>query len=233
VVRDNLLFTFSSHEDRRAMADATLIAERRPAAGKGPAGRIRREGLVPAVVYGLGADNVSVSVSSRELVHILSGGSGTNTLITLKIDGADELAIARQIQRHPVKGTVMHVDFVRVRADQTIQAEIPVHLVGEAEGAVRGGVLEQLVHTLTVEAKPSDFPPSIEHDVTAIEIGGQVYVRDLTVPAGVTVLQNGDDLVAQISAPRVAEVPEGAEGEVAEGAVAEGAAPAAEAPPEE
>jgi large subunit ribosomal protein L25 len=233
VVRDNLLFTFSSHEDRRAMADATLIAERRPAAGKGPAGRIRREGLVPAVVYGLGADNVSVSVSSRELVHILSGGSGMNTLITLKIDGTDELAIARQIQRHPVKGSVMHVDFVRVRADQTIQAEIPVHLVGEAEGAVRGGVLEQLVHTLTVEAKPSDFPPSIEHDVTAIEIGGQVYVRDLTVPAGVTVLQNGDDLVAQISAPRVAEVPEGAEGEVAEGAVAEGAAPAAEAPPEE
>ncbi len=215
------------------MADATLIAERRPAAGKGPAGRIRREGLVPAVVYGLGADNVSVSVSSRELVHILSGGSGMNTLITLKIDGTDELAIARQIQRHPVKGSVMHVDFVRVRADQTIQAEIPVHLVGEAEGAVRGGVLEQLVHTLTVEAKPSDFPPSIEHDVTAIEIGGQVYVRDLTVPAGVTVLQNGDDLVAQISAPRVAEVPEGAEGEVAEGAVAEGAAPPAEAPPEE
>jgi large subunit ribosomal protein L25 len=156
-----------------------------------------------------------------------------NTLITLKIDGTDELAIARQIQRHPVKGSVMHVDFVRVRADQTIQAEIPVHLVGEAEGAVRGGVLEQLVHTLTVEAKPSDFPPSIEHDVTAIEIGGQVYVRDLTVPAGVTVLQNGDDLVAQISAPRVAEVPEGAEGEVAEGAVAEGAAPPAEAPPEE
>jgi large subunit ribosomal protein L25 len=233
VVRDNLLFTFSSQEDRRDMADATLIAERRPAAGKGPAGRIRREGLVPAVVYGLGADNVSVSVSSRELVHILSGGSGMNTLITLQIDGTDELAIARQIQRHPVKGTVMHVDFVRVRADQTIQAEIPVHLVGEAEGAVRGGVLEQLVHTLTVEAKPSDFPPSIEHDVTAIEIGGQVYVRDLTVPAGVTVLQNGDDLVAQISAPRVAEVPEGAEGEVAEGAVAEGAAPAAEAPPEE
>jgi len=154
-VRDNLLFAFSSHEDRRAMADATLIAERRPAAGKGPAGRIRREGLVPAVVYGLGDDNVSVSVSSRELIHILSGGSGMNTLITLKIDGADELAIARQIQRHPVKGTVMHVDFVRVRADQTIQAEIPVHLTGEAEGAVRGGILEQLVHTLTVEAKPS------------------------------------------------------------------------------
>src|SRR4051812_20669025 len=215
------------------MADATLIAQRRPAAGKGPAGRVRREGLIPAVVYGLGSENVSVSVSQRELAHVLSGGAGLNTLITLNIDGTDELAIARQLQRHPVRGNVIHVDFVRVRADQTIQAEIPVHLAGEAEGAVRGGVLEQLVHTLTVEAKPSDFPPSVEHDVSALEIGGQIYVRDLTVPQGVTVLQNGDDLVAQISAPRVAEVEEGAEAEAVEGAVAEGAAPPAEAPPEE
>lgn len=211
------------------MADATLIAQRRTESGKGPSGRVRVEGLVPAVVYGLGVDNVSVAVSQRELVHILSGGSGMNTLITLSIDGTEELAIARELQRHPVKGNVIHVDFVRVRADQTIQAEIPVHLTGEAEGAVRGGVLEQLVHTLTVEAKPSDFPPAIEHDVSALEIGGQVYVRDLTVPNGVTVLQNPDELVAQISAPRVAEAGAG-EGEGAEGATAEGGAAAAEAP---
>jgi large subunit ribosomal protein L25 len=104
------------------MADATLIAERRPARGKRPAGRIRRDGLVPAVVYGLGAENVPVSVSQRELVHILSGGSGMNTLITLDIDGTRELAIARELQRHPVRGNVIHVDFVRVRADQTIQS---------------------------------------------------------------------------------------------------------------
>jgi large subunit ribosomal protein L25 len=210
------------------MADATLIAQRRPESGKGPAGRVRMEGLVPAVVYGLGNENVSVSVSQRELVHILSGGSGMNTLITLNIDGTEELAIARELQRHPVKGNVIHVDFVRVRADQTIQAEIPVHLTGEAEGAVRGGVLEQLVHTLTVEAKPADFPPAIEHDVSALQIGGQVYVRDLTTPPGVTVLQNADELVAQISAPRVAEA--AAEGEGGEAAPAEGGAAPAEAP---
>jgi len=207
------------------MADATLTAVRRSAAGKGPAGRVRREGLVPAVVYGLGADNVSVSVSQRELVHILSGGSGMNTLITLNIDGTEELAIARQLQRHPVKGNVIHVDFVRVRADQTIQAEIPVRLTGDAEGATRGGVLEQLVHTLTVEARPGDLPGAIEYDVSALLIGGQVYVRDLAIPAGVTVLQDADELVAQISAPRVAEAAEGgAEG--AEGAAEGGAAPA-------
>src|SRR5215813_6362457 len=210
------------------MADVTLTAQRRTVGGKRPAGRVRREGLVPAVVYGLGSDNVSVSVSSRELLHILSGATGMNTLITLNIEGTNELALARQLQRHPVKGTLLHVDFVRVRADQTMQAEIPVHLTGDAEGVARGGVLEQLVHTLTVEAKPSDFPPSIEHDIAALEIGGQVYVRDLVVPSGVTVLQNEDDLVGQISAPRVAEAEEGVEGEAAEGAPAAegGAAPA-------
>lgn len=212
------------------MADATLTALRRSESGKGPAGRVRREGLIPAVVYGLGTETVSVSVSQRELAHVLSGGAGLNTLITLNIDGTEELAIARQLQRHPVKGNVIHVDFVRVRADQTIQAEIPVHLTGDAEGAQRGGVLEQLVHTLTVEAKPSDFPPAIEIDVSALEIGGQIYVRDLAIPRGVTVLQNGDDLVAQISAPRVAEVAEGVEGEAVEGAPAEAGAAPAEAP---
>src|SRR3954451_13039759 len=208
------------------MADATLIAHPRPAAGKGPAGRVRREGLVPAVVYGLGADNVSVSVSQRELVHILSGGSGMNTLITLNIDGTEELAIARQLQRHPVKGNVIHVDFVRVRADQTIQAEIPVHLVGEAEGAVRGGVLEQLVHTLTVEALPRDVPTEIEYDVSALEIGSAVHVSDLAIPSSVAVLQAPEDLVAQISAPRVAEEAAPAEGEAAEGEGAAAAPPA-------
>src|SRR5262245_18315552 len=216
------------------MADVTLTAERRSASGKGPAGRVRREGLVPAVVYGLGSDSVSVSVSSRELLHILSGATGMNTLITLEIDGKSELALARQLQRHPMKGTLLHVDFVRVRADQTIQAEVPVHFTGDAEGVARGGVLEQLVHTLTVEAKPSDFPPSIEHDISALEIGGQVYVRDLAVPPGVTVLQSEEDLVGQISAPRVAEEEEVAEGEAAEGApAAEAGAAPAETPPAE
>src|SRR5258708_17119330 len=183
------------------MADATLIAERRTEAGKGPAGRIRTKGLVPAIVYGRGADNVSVAVSQRELVHIISGGSGMNTLITLNIDGTEQLAIARELQRHRVRGNVIHVDFVRVRADQTIQAEIPVHLVGEAEGAVRGGVLEQLVHTLTVEAKPSDFPPSIEHDVSALELGGPGDGRARLVPPGGARRPARAAAVAGVSAP--------------------------------
>src|SRR5262245_56622009 len=101
------------------MADVTLEAQRRTARGKGPAGRIRREGLVPAVVYGLGEESVPVTVSSRELTHILAGEAGANTLITLRVDVGSQLTLARQIQRHPVKHTLVHVDFVRLRADQT------------------------------------------------------------------------------------------------------------------
>jgi|SRR5438045_2057715 len=203
------------------MADATLTAELRTAGGTRPAGRLRRQGLVPAVVYGLGQESVPVAVSSRELAHILSGASGSNTLITLRVDGKEQLALARQIQRNPTKGTLVHVDFIRVRADQTIQAEIPVHLVGDPEGVQRGGVLEQMVHTLTVEARPGDLPPSIEFDASALEIGDDVRVHQLPVAPGVTVLQDADELVAHVSAPRVAE--EAAEGEAAEGEAGEAA----------
>lgn len=185
------------------MSDATLTAERRNALGKGGAGRERREGRVPAVVYGLGGENVPVSVGARELAHALSGPSGANTLITLRLDGGEELALARQIQRNPLKGSITHVDFVRVRADQTVQAEVPLHLTGDAEGVSRGGVLEQALHQILVEARPSELPTSIDVDVTTLMIGDTVHVRDMAVPAGVVVLQDGDALVAQISAPRV------------------------------
>lgn len=206
------------------MADALLQAQIRDTAGKGPAGRVRREGLVPAVVYGLGENTVSVTVSSRDLSHILSGASGANTLITLQVDGRDQLALARQIQRHPIKGTLLHVDFVRVRADQTIQADVPVRLVGSAEGVQRGGVLEQLVHALTVEALPTNVPVEFEIDISALEIGGSVRVSDISVPAGVALRNEPEDLIAQIAAPRVAEEAAPTEGEAVEGA--EGAAPA-------
>jgi large subunit ribosomal protein L25 len=216
------------------MPDATLTAKPRPEHGSRPAGRLRRNGLVPAVVYGLGADTVSVCVGARDLQHILAGESGANTVITLRIDGdgGEQLALARQIQRHPVKGTLLHVDFVRIRADQTVTAEVPLHLEGEAEGVKNGGLLEQALFSLSVEALPADLPPAIAHDVSALEIGGQVHVRDLTVPATVTVTTDADELVVQVVQPRGLDLPEEAEAaegeEAAEGAEGESAAAASE-----
>jgi large subunit ribosomal protein L25 len=202
------------------MSEATLIAELRQERGKRPAGRFRREGRVPAVVYGLQSDAQSVTVPERELVHILSGAAGANTLITLKVDGTDQLALARELQRDPVKGKVLHVDFVRVRADQTVTAEVPLHLTGDAEGVALGGILEQALFTITIEALPRDIPTAIEHDVSALGMGDQLRVRDLAVPAGVTVQLDEEELVAQVAVPRgteEAEAAEGAEGEAAEG----------------
>jgi large subunit ribosomal protein L25 len=213
------------------MSDATLIAQKRTETGSGVARRIRRDGGVPAVVYGLDAGTDSVTVPARELDHILHSASGYNTLITLQVDGGKQLALARQVHRHPVKGTVIHVDFVRVRADQTIEAEVPIQFVGEAEGVRNGGLFEQSLFAVTVEALPGDIPNAFEHDISAMVIGDAIHVGDLTVPAGVTVLQEADAVVAHISLPRAAEEEEvAAEGEeVAEGAEGAEAAPTEDA----
>ncbi|HEV2309149.1 MAG TPA: 50S ribosomal protein L25, partial [Acidimicrobiia bacterium] len=197
--------------------EVILTAETRAERGSRPAGRLRRAGVVPAVVYGLGGDTVSVSVGSRDVTHILS--KGANTLITLRLAGDDQLTLARQVQRHPTRGDILHVDFVRVSTDVAVTAEVPLHLVGEPEGVRGGGLLEQLVFGLPIEARPQDIPTGIEADVSALEIGDQIRLSDLSLPPGVTPTIEADALIAQVVAPRVVEeeVAEPAEGEAAEG----------------
>src|SRR5690242_16348551 len=206
------------------MADTKLVAELRSDKGSRPAGRLRREDRLPGVVYGLGEDSVSVTVNAHQLGTILSSKTGANTLITLQIDGTDQLALARQIQRDAVRGSLVHVDFIRVRADQTIQAEVRIDLQGEPEGLSQGGMLEQMMHTLTVEGKPGQLPPEIVHDVSALELGDQLHVRDLSIPAGIVVVTDPEELIATISVPRGLEEEEAAaeEGEGEEGAEGEG-----------
>jgi large subunit ribosomal protein L25 len=206
------------------MADITLVAEQRPEKGSRPSGRLRRAGKVPAVVYGLDSDTLMVTVPARDLGHILSGESGANTLITLKVDGDDVLTLARQIQRHPTRGELMHVDFIRIRRDVAVSAEIPVHLVGEATGVRDGGLLEQLIFNLTIEAMPGNIPVSLEVDVSALAIGDQVRVSDVPLGEGVATQVEDDTVVAQVAAPRV--VTEEEEGELAEGEAGEAAAEA-------
>jgi len=204
------------------MPDTKLVAELRSDSGSRPAGRLRREGLLPGIVYGLGGESVSVTVSAHQLGNILSSRTGVNTLITLQIAGKDELALTRQVQRDAVKGTLIHVDFVRVRADQTIQAEVRLNLLGAPEGVSQGGMLEQLMHSLTVEGKPGQLPTEIEHDVTALVLGDQLRVADLVLPAGVLVTNDPDELIAMISVPRGLEAGEGeVAAEPVEGAEAE------------
>jgi large subunit ribosomal protein L25 len=214
------------------MAEEVLTAEPRPERGSRPAGRLRRAGRVPAVIYGLGGDTVPVTVPSREVTHILSHGA--NTLIRLRLVGDDQLTLARQVQRHPTRGDLVHLDFIRVRTDVAVSAEVALHLIGEPEGVRNGGLLEQLVFGLPIEAMPQDIPGSIEVEVAHLDIGDQFRLDEITLPAGVSATIEPDALIAQVVAPRVAEVAEVAEGEGEEGEAAEGeageGAPAAEAP---
>ena len=213
------------------MADITLVAEQRPEKGSRPSGRLRRAGKVPAVVYGLGIDTLMITVPARDLGHILAGESGANTLISLQVDGDDVLTLARQIQRHPTRGELMHVDFIRIRRDVAVSAEIPVHLVGEATGVRDGGLMEQLIFNLTIEAMPGNIPVSLEVDVSALAIGDQIHVRDVPLGEGVATQVEDDAVVAQVAAPRVAtedEEGEAIEGEEGEEGATEASAEAAE-----
>jgi large subunit ribosomal protein L25 len=197
--------------------DVVLIAEPRSERGTGPAGRLRRAGRLPAVVYGLGEDAASVTVPSHDLDLILA--KGVNSLITLRLDGTDLLALARQVQRDPVRGTLLHVDFVRVSVDVAITADVALILVGEPIGVRNGGLLDQQLFSIPVEAKPQDIPASIEIDVSALDLADQLRVADVPLPAGVVTTLESDTLLAAIAVPRglAGEGEEGEGGEAAEG----------------
>jgi large subunit ribosomal protein L25 len=167
--------------------------------------------MVPGTVYGHGTVPVSVAVEARELRTALSGEAGTNALLSLRAGGRTYLTLARELQRHPVRGTVTHVDFVIVRRDEVISAEVPVNLVGDAVEVAHGdGMVEQHLFTLTVRALPSDVPNVIELDVSGLTIGSSLRVADLLLPDGVAVEMDPEVTVVVGQPPRVevAEVPE-------------------------
>ncbi len=199
------------------MSDVKLSVEPRTLFGSGPSGRYRREGKVPATVYGLDSDPQSVLCNARELERILHGASGANTLITLNLGDGDALALARQIQRHATRGDLVHVDFVRISRTIAVTAEIPLHLEGEAPGSRQGGLLEQLLFSVTVEAMPGNIPNELVIDVSTLELGDQIHVSDLKVAAGVEIQQEAEALVAQVAIPRGLGDEEEGEGEEGEG----------------
>ena len=172
--------------------------------GSRPARRMRREGLVPGVLYGGGGDPVSFSVGARELRAALAA---RGAVLELSVDGARAVpAVLKDMQRHVVRGELVHVDLVRVRLDQPIQAAVAVVLHGaeEAPGVRDGGVLEHVTHSVQVEALPTSIPESIEHDVSEMVIGDTLLLSALTAPEGVTLLGELDEIViATLTPPRL------------------------------
>ena len=206
------------------MEEVSLVADVGRVKGSAQARRLRSHGKVPAVLYGHGIEPLSVAVDSRELRAALTSESGLNALISLDVGGKRHLAMARQLQRHPVRRSIDHVDFVIVRRDEVISAEVPVHLVGEAQEVERAdGLVEQQLFSLVVHAKPGDIPNAIEVDISSLSIGDVIRVADLSLPAGVTTEVDPEDTVVAGQASRVAAEVEEEAADAAAGGAEEGA----------
>ncbi|MDA8043885.1 MAG: 50S ribosomal protein L25 [Actinomycetota bacterium] len=198
------------------MAEITLVAEPGRTTGSSESRRLRTAGRIPGVVYGHGVEAMSISVDGRDLRHALSGESGTNQLLELHIGSDTHLTLARVLQRHPVRHTVVHVDFQIVGRDEVITAEVPIVLRGEAKAVeMEQGLVEQPLTALTVKANPGRIPGSIEVDISALTVGEAIRVGDLKLPSGVTTEVAAEEIVVIGAISRVA-------AEVAEAAVVEG-----------
>jgi large subunit ribosomal protein L25 len=210
------------------MSEYKLAAENRSDAGKGAARRLRASGRVPAVLYGHGTKPQHLSVDARQFGQALRTDAGVNVLISLEVGRDQHLALAKEIQRHPVRGDLLHVDFIQVRRGEKVHIQVPVHLVGEAPGAREGGILDQDLYQVNVEAEVTAVPEAVEADVSGLGIGEVLRVADLKAPAGAVILDDPEASVVSVVAPTVEAEPEAEEAEEAEGAEgAEAAAPEA------
>lgn len=203
------------------MAEVKLSVVKREGTGKGVARRTRAEGRVPGIVYGKGMTPVPVSVDRREFVTALQTDAGLNALLNLTLDGETVPTLAKDIQRDPVRGTLLHVDFVKVDLKQEVEVTVPVHVVGESPGVSEGGVLEQPLHEVTVRCLPQEVPESIEADISGLNIGDSLRVGALTETATFHILNDPEMAVVSILAPiseeELAAMEAGVAGEAVEG----------------
>jgi large subunit ribosomal protein L25 len=206
--------------------DVTISATVGRTTGSRPSNRLRTEGQIPGVLYGLGRDNVTLSVDYRSLRSALTTDAGLNAIITMDVDGASELCIVRDLQRDPVRQDVTHVDFVRVDPDAEILVEVPIVLEGEAKKVHdEQGVVDQVAYTLSVYAKPNAIPNEVTLNIDELAVGDTMHVSDITLPAGARTEADPDEVIVTASVTRAAvedEVAEGEEGEAAEGEAADG-----------
>jgi large subunit ribosomal protein L25 len=207
------------------MATASLNATVRDNVGTGFARKVRQAGNIPAIIYGHGREPQKLSLVAREVDRLLGTISAASTVIELSVDGTTARTLIREVQRHPVKRNIIHIDFQQLVAGEKVTVSVRIRFTGTADGVRNsGGILAETMHELSVRCDPSLIPEQVEVDVTPLTIGHSIHVRDLTLPEGVQVLDDAGATVCVCTAPAAAiEEPV---------AVVEGAAPEAAAEPE-
>ena len=216
------------------MSETALVVEARAGTGKGSARKLRAVGRIPAVLYGRGRDSLPLSLDPRALDRILRA-SGANTLLDLTVEGHPELkdtvALVKELQRHPLRGTIVHADLYAVDLTRAVTVDVPVHLVGKPRGLDFGGILEHTLREIALECLPRAIPEAIEVEISHLEVGDVIHVRELQLPEGVTLITDGDLGVVHVALPQAEPTPEEtaaaavpAEGAAAAPAAAEGAA---------
>lgn len=202
------------------MEKIQLKAEIREESGKKPNKKTRAEGFVPAVVYKEGTETVSLKINEKELAHALKTKAGANVLITLKISGdksKDRTVLIKDVQHHPIKEQILHVDFHEISLTEKLTIDVPIGTKGEAEGVVKEeGVLEHILWELKVECLPADIPAKIEVDVTKLKMGDSILVKDIQAPAGVKILNSPDQTIVTVKMPQAEKPAEEAVEEVTE-----------------
>lgn len=221
--------------------EITLQAEPRSATGKGAARKLRAAGRVPGVLYGPGLSTMPLTIEHRALMQAFAHGAAK--LVDLTFNGEVYLTLARELQRDPLRGDIMHIDFLKVDRNIELEIDVPIHVVGDSHGVREGGVVEHHLWSVRVACLPGAVPEFIEADITSLGLHEHLRAGDLTPPEGVRIVTEPDEAIVTVAIPQVLKVeaeleqPEVvAEGvPPAEGAPAEGgAAPAAgEAPPSE
>lgn len=192
------------------MAIAHFSATTRTDSGTGNARKLRRAGQVPAVIYGHGRDPQSLALDAREFGKLLDRIAYSNTVIELAVDGEPAMTLIRDIQRHPFRAEILHVDFQQLVAGEKVTVSVPLVFIGIPDGVRNsGGILDQVMHEVSIHVDPSLIPNHLDVDVTNLAIGHSFHVGELTLPAGVEVLDEDDATICVVTAPKtvVEEVP--------------------------
>ncbi len=194
------------------MSNVILRAETGRETGTRTSRRLRRRGMVPATLYGQGSESLSIAVSARDLRSALTTDAGLNAVINLQIGEETHTSLARQLQRHPTRGDIIHLDFLKISLTDEVEAVVAIELVGDP-AAIRegGGILETIANTVTVKALVTAIPESIRADISGLGVGDTLRLSDLPTPSGVEYLDDPDQPILVVSLPAIALAEEEAE----------------------